>query len=37
MKFFQRAGFGESKTFFGGQFYFPYMMGLGHPGYNRVW
>jgi hypothetical protein len=34
MKFFQRAGFGESKTFFGGQFYFPYMMGLGHPGYN---
>jgi hypothetical protein len=29
MKFFQRTGFGESKTFFGGQFYFPYMMGLG--------
>jgi hypothetical protein len=29
MKFFQQTGFGESKTFFGGQFYFPYMMGLG--------
>ncbi len=27
--FFQRTGFGESKTFFGGLFYFPYMMGLG--------
>jgi hypothetical protein len=26
---FQRTGFGESKTFFGGPFYFPYMMGLG--------
>jgi hypothetical protein len=26
--FFQRTGFGESKTFFGGPFYFPYMMGL---------
>lgn len=34
MKFFQRTGFGESKTFFGGQFYFPYMMGLGQG--NRV-
>ena len=29
MKFFQRMGFGESKTFFGGPFCFPYMMGLG--------
>jgi hypothetical protein len=29
MKFFQRTGFGESKTFFGGSFYFPYIMGLG--------
>jgi hypothetical protein len=29
MKFFQQTGFGESKTFFGGQFYFSYMMGLG--------
>ncbi len=29
MKFFQRTGFGELKTFFGGPFYFPYMMGLG--------
>jgi hypothetical protein len=29
MKFFQRTGFGESKTFFGGPFYFPYIMGLG--------
>ena len=29
MKFFQRTGFGESKTFFGGPFHFPYMMGLG--------
>jgi hypothetical protein len=29
MKFFQRMGFGELKTFFGGPFYFPYMMGLG--------
>jgi hypothetical protein len=29
MKFFQRTGFGESKTFFGGPLYFPYMMGLG--------
>jgi hypothetical protein len=28
MKFFQRTGFGESKMFFGGPFYFPYMMGL---------
>jgi hypothetical protein len=26
--FFQRTGFGESKTFFGGPFCFPYMMGL---------
>jgi hypothetical protein len=25
---FQRAGFGNLKTFFGGPFYFPYMMGL---------
>jgi hypothetical protein len=29
MKFFQRTSFVESKTFFGGPFYFPYMMGLG--------
>jgi hypothetical protein len=29
MKFFQRTGFGESKTFFGGADYRPYMMGLG--------
>ncbi len=29
MKFFQRMGFGKSKTFFGGPFCFPYMMGLG--------
>jgi hypothetical protein len=29
MNFFQRTGFGESKTFFGGPFYFPYIMGLG--------
>ncbi len=28
MKFFQRTGFGESKTFFGGKSYFSYMMGL---------
>jgi hypothetical protein len=29
MKLFQRTGFGESKTFFGGKAFFPYMMGLG--------
>jgi hypothetical protein len=29
MKFFQRTGFGKSKTFFGGPFYFSYMMRLG--------
>jgi hypothetical protein len=29
MKFFKRTGFGESKTFFGGASYIPYMMGLG--------
>jgi hypothetical protein len=29
MKFFQRTGFGESKTFFGGPRHEPYMMGLG--------
>jgi hypothetical protein len=29
MKFFQRTGFGEYKTFFGGNSFFPYMMGLG--------
>jgi hypothetical protein len=28
MKLFQRTGFGESKTFFGGPFHFPSMMGL---------
>jgi hypothetical protein len=28
MKIFQRSGFGESKIFFGGPFYFPYIMGL---------
>ena len=29
MKFIQRTGFGKSKTFFGGPFCSPYMMGLG--------
>ncbi len=29
MKFFQRTGFGESKTFFGGIHHLLYMMGLG--------
>jgi hypothetical protein len=29
MKFFQRMGFGKSKTFFGGPSFLPYMMGLG--------
>jgi hypothetical protein len=29
MKFFQRTGLGESKTFFMGSNYLPYMMGLG--------
>jgi hypothetical protein len=29
MKFFQCTGFGESKTFFKGNSFFPYMMGLG--------
>jgi hypothetical protein len=29
MKFFQRTGFGKSKTFFGGANYQPFMMGLG--------
>ena len=29
MKFIQRTCFGESKTFFGGPFCAPYMMGLG--------
>ncbi len=29
MKFFQRTGFGESKTFWGGANYRPYMMDLG--------
>ena len=29
MKFFQRTGFGDSKTFFGGRHHVPYMMGLG--------
>jgi hypothetical protein len=29
MKFLQRTGFGESKTFFGGIHHLPYMMGLG--------
>ncbi len=29
MKLFQRTRFGESKTFLGGPFYYPYMMGLG--------
>jgi hypothetical protein len=28
MKFFQRTGFGESKTYFGGENHIPYMMGL---------
>jgi hypothetical protein len=35
VKFFQQTGFGESKTFFGGQHYFPYMMGLSQ-GNNRA-
>jgi hypothetical protein len=34
MKFFQRMGFGKSKTFFWGTLYLPYMMGLGKG--NRV-
>ena len=29
MKFFQRTGFGDSKSFFGGPRHEPYMMGLG--------
>jgi hypothetical protein len=29
MKFFPCTGFGESKTYFGGKNYIPYMMGLG--------
>jgi hypothetical protein len=29
IKFFQWTGFGESKTYFGGNNYHPYMMGLG--------
>ncbi len=29
MKFFQRTDFGESKSFFGGNLFFPYMMVLG--------
>ena len=29
MKFFQRTGFGDSKSYFGGFFHQPYMMGLG--------
>jgi hypothetical protein len=29
IKFFQRTCFRESKTFFGGKGFFPYMMGLG--------
>ena len=29
MRFFQRTGFGESKSFFGGALYSPYVMGLG--------
>ena len=29
MRFFQRTGFGDSKTFFGGPNHTPYMMGLG--------
>jgi hypothetical protein len=32
MKFFQRTGFGESRTFFGGAGIRLYMMGLGQPG-----
>ncbi len=34
MKFFQRTGFGESKTFFGGEGIRLYMMGLGQE--NRA-
>ncbi len=29
MRFYQQTGFGESKTFFGGKKFMPYMMGLG--------
>jgi hypothetical protein len=29
MKFFQHTGFGDSKSYFGGFFHQPYMMGLG--------
>ncbi len=29
MKFFQKTGFGKSKTFFGSPCYYPCMMGLG--------
>ena len=29
MKFFQRSGFGDSKSFFGGPHHEPYMVGLG--------
>jgi hypothetical protein len=29
MKFFQRTGFGKSKTYFRGADHHPYMMGLG--------
>jgi hypothetical protein len=29
MKFFQQTGFSDSKSFFGGPRYEPYMMGLG--------
>ncbi len=34
MKFFQRTGFGKSKTYFGGTNYHPHMMGLGQE--NRA-
>ncbi len=34
MKFFQRTGFSDSKSFFGGPPHKPYMMGLGQG--NRV-
>jgi hypothetical protein len=29
MMFFQRTGFGDSKSFFGGLYHEPYVMGLG--------
>ena len=36
MRFFQRTGFGESKTFFGGPSHFLYMMGLGQGNLSLI-